>query len=148
MIISKCFDGDNDESLKMWQHDYYNEMLQVWLSIVYEVIEDHRNRNKYDKLVKMWDDSKLEEGRFDHRCLQDSHDAVATSFRFSAKHELVETTRLYKKSYWKKYFEKVVTESMQEEYAIEAFITALACANSEEGYEAEDVLLSAVQICV
>lgn len=145
MIVTSCFKGDNNEVLKDWQNDYYNDMLQEWLSIVYDILEVCRISGKCQNLVKMWDDSKLKDGHFDHRCLQDSHDSVATSFRFCAKYETVESTRLYTKSYWKKYFKKVVTESMQEEYAIEAFITALACANTEEGYVAEDVLVSAVQ---
>ena len=145
MIIDKCFEGDNNENLKMWQHDYYNDMLQEWLFIVSVIIEECRISGKCQNLIKMWDDSKLKDGHFDHRCLQESHDTVATSFRFCAKYGTVESTRLYTKSYWKKYFKKVVTESILEEYAIEAFITALACANTEEGYEAEDVLISAVQ---
>jgi hypothetical protein len=144
MIICDCFAGDNNEVLKDWQHDYYNDMLKEWLCIVYEQIEEHRKKGNCLKLVKMWDDANLKNGRFDHRCLQECHDVIATSFRFCAKHQIPETARVNTKMYWTKYFKKIASETMQEEYALEAFITVLAQANTEDGYEGEDMLSSAV----
>lgn len=145
MIIGTCFKGDDNESLKMHQHEWYNDRLIEWLHHVDDVIEEHRDKQQLADLVKLWDDNDLGNKPLDHRCLQEAHDAIATSFRFCAKHEIVETERVYTKSYWRKYFKKIVTECMQEEYAIKAFITVLACTNTEEGYEAEELLTSALQ---
>ncbi len=145
MIIGTCFEGDNNEPLKEWQHDWYNDCLMDMLSIAADTIEEHRDNQRLTNLVKLWDDNNLYDEPFDHRIMQECHDTVAISFRFCERHEIIETEKIYTKIYWREFFRKIVTATMQEEYALRSFVEALVYANTEDGYEAEDMLSSALQ---
>jgi hypothetical protein len=120
-------------------------MLSDWLGIAYEMIDDLRRTNKNRYLLNVWDESGLENGSFDHRCIQEHHDIIAATYRKIAKHEMTVAGALAKELKWKIFFNKIAKECLEQEDGLESFVEALAFPNTDRGSDAEDILLMAVQ---
>ncbi len=84
MIISTYFEGDNDDKLKMLQHGCYYDMLRNWITMAGVRRLRYRTSPEWTEVTQVWEQFR-EEGHFDHRSIQMSHDLIAARFRMVAQ---------------------------------------------------------------
>lgn len=136
MIIKKCFDGDNDEALKMCQHNCYDESLGLWVGMVRQKYQKWIGRSpEWDTLISRWKDTIQKSRTFDHRCIQEAHDLIAAKYRKSIRENRVED-----KGIWPDFFNKEAATFLDDEQVLLLFMTSLVFVGSQAGYDAEEDL--------
>lgn len=144
MWVGTEFAGDDNEVLKLVQHDAYGGMLGELFSRPRERYLDacdllQVNNELADKIRPM--------RTFDHRRLQDAHDLIAAGFRFSqggsTQLRLGETAEAYQRrlaAEWRDFFEREVSTLSEDNNFARAVLLAAALANTPKGENAEDEL--------
>ena len=144
MIICDVFEGDNNETMKLIQHDTYSKLLGYLFS---------NSASRYlDDIKYTWVSpdfvSKIRNLKsFDHRTLQYAHDLIAAYFRFifsdsfpsdlfPEKFDIIS----FFTSIWKEYYLQEVAILSKIEPIAEMIVTAVGFQNTERGYDAEDKL--------
>ena len=161
MIVGSRFFGDNNEVLAWAQEGVYWTLLPylflypkgIYLRAVnYTGVETDLYRKVKGK------------DRFDHRVLQDAHDKIAAYYRYlypdkmgqlilpfiipDRKHlSLVAfLDEIYKRE-WCSYWYREVRKLSKEPITVRAILTAVAYQNTDDGYEAEELLLEILHDC-
>jgi hypothetical protein len=155
MIVGDRFEGDNNDVLKWVQHDLYWTLLPMLFLYM-------KNRylwaTSYTGVDTDLSKKIIEIDRFDHRVLQDAHDKIAAFFRYEFPDKLSqmvipgtipdckelnleETLKECYRREWTKYWYKEIRKLSNEPIIARAIITAVSYQNTDEGYEAEDLLL-------
>jgi len=155
MIVSDRFVGDNNEALKWVQHDVYWNVLHFLYrypkGIYLQAVAFTGVETELFKKIK-------EKDRFDHRVLQEAYEKIAAYYRYqypdkwgqlvlpfvapdcenlSLEEILVE---IYKRE-WTSYWYEEVRKLSEEPLIVRAILTAVVYQNTDDGYEAEDLLM-------
>lgn len=155
MIIANRFKNDNNELLKLVQHDLYWTLLSFLFTYM---------RDGYLRAVRLigidTDLSKKisEIYSYDHRVLQDPHDKIAAYYRYQYPDKEGQyvfpfivpdcsdlspekVLQVKYKMEWSSFWHKEVKELINEPIIARTILKAIAYENSNDGYEAEDLLL-------
>lgn len=140
MIIGKYFKDDDDEELKLYQYDCYYDSLGRWVSLTGNYHLQYGKLSKWKEITKHWERFR-EEKHFDHRCIQAHHDLIAERFRVIQKNPDHFFWVIHGKNGWFDFFNNETGKFMKDPEMLRLFMTAVACANTKDGYDAEDKLL-------
>lgn len=140
MIIGACFEGDDDEELMEYQHGCYYDSLQRWIRLAGERHCSYRRLPEWEDISRLWDTFR-EEGYHDHRTIQAHHDLIAERFRMIQKNPDRFFWIIRGKNGWFDFFNNEIARLMKDPEMLRLFMTAVACANTRTGYDAEDALL-------
>ena len=144
MIISDAFESDTDDDLKLFQHDCYYDSLRRWINLARVRRLKYRASPEWEGINRKWEQFR-ESGVFDHRCIQFHHDLIAARFRQAIYRDPFRTTTQTRRICWREFFDKEAAAWLEDDRFVRLFMTALACSNSEEGYQAEDALAEKMQ---
>ncbi len=149
------FPGDNNEALKCVQHDTCWTLLpylatyprSIYLQAIYYTGVDTELSKKIRGIEK-----------FDHRVLRSAHDKIAAYYRYRHPDKLGQLVfsfvapdcdnlsleeileEIYKRE-WCSYWYEEVRSLSEEPVIVRAILTAVAYQNTDDGYEAEDLLM-------
>jgi len=140
MIIGKCFEGDDDEELMLYQHDCYYDSLRRWIRLAGERHCWYHRLPEWEDISRQWDKFR-EYGYHDHRTIQAHHDLIAERFRWIQKNPDRFFWIVHGKNGWVGFFNSEIARFMKDHVMLRLFMTAVACANSRSGYDSEDELL-------
>ncbi len=155
MIVGDSFDGDYNGILKWVQHDLYWTLLPSLFS---------HPKDRYLKALRYAGVETDLSGRinditkFDHRVLQNAHDKIAAYYRYEFHDKsgqlvipatipdceslnLEDTLKESYKREWVQFWYSEIRKLSSEPVIARAILTAIAYQNTDEGYEAEDLLL-------
>lgn len=146
MIVGTCFDGDNDEDLKIFQHNCYYESLGRWVGMVPQHCQLRQGTSvEWVNLIQQWEKKVQDTGSFDHRCIQAPHDLVAAQYRKIVKEEMSPSVPTIKKVGWNDFFNKEADFCLEQEEILRLFMISLAFSGSEAGGDAKDQLYESIQ---
>ncbi|MBV5339572.1 MAG: hypothetical protein J0665_08425 [Deltaproteobacteria bacterium] len=140
MIIGKYFKDDEDEVLMLYQHDCYYDSLRRWIKLAGECHCQYHRLPEWEDISRQWDMFR-ERGYHDHRCIQAHHDLIAKRFRMIQKNPDLFFWIVHGKNGWFDFFNSEIAKFMKDPEMLRLFMTAVACANTKAGYDAEDELL-------
>lgn len=140
MIIGKYFEDDDDEELKLYQHDCYYDAIGRWVSLTGNRCLQYGKLPEWEEITKHWERFR-EEGHFDHRCIQTHHDLIAERFRMIQKNPDHFFWVIQGKKGWFDFFNGEIIKLMKAPEMLRLFMTAVAYANTKTGYDAEHALL-------
>lgn len=147
MIVGTCFDGDNEEDLKMFQHNCYYESLGRWVGMVSQHCQLRQGTSvEWDNLIQQWKEKVQDTGSFDHRCIQAPHDLIAAKYRKFVKEEISHGVTKGNKLGWCDFFNKEAAACLDQEKMLRSFMSSLTFSGSEAGYDAEDKLYESIQL--
>ncbi len=155
MIVGDRFEGDNNEILKCIQHDLYWTLLPLLFS---HMRDRYLWAIRYTEVNTVLSQRIINIDRFDHRVLQNAHDKIAAYFRYEFPDKLgqfvipstmpdckelrpEEALKEYYRREWTAYWYKEISKLSDEPFIARAILAAVAYQNTEDGYEAEDLLL-------
>lgn len=144
MIIGKYFKDDDDEVLMQFQHDCYYDSLRRWISLVGNRHCQYHRLPEWEDISTQWK-KFLESDYRDHRCIQVHHDLIAERFRMIQKNPDHFFWIIHGKNGWFDFFNNEMAKFMKDTEMLRLFMTALACANTKIGYDAEDALFAKMQ---
>jgi len=142
--MTDVFEGDNNEVMKLIQHDIYNDLLGYLFSYS---ASRYLDDIKYTWISPDFVPKIRNLNGFDHRTLQGAHDLIAAYFRyllsdsfpqnlFPEKFEIINFYTII----WKEYYLQEVALLGEIEPIAEMIVTAVGFQNTERGYDAEDKL--------
>ncbi len=142
MWVGPVFEGDNNKTLMMVQHDIYHRL--VWDLYNFSA-NKYLNDIKYTFVYPDFVPIIRTKESFDHRVLQVAHDIIAAYYRFILvpTHDAIIVPedfdlKKYYEAAWKEYYlQEVAILSTIDEIA-EAIVISVAYQNTDRGYEAED----------
>jgi hypothetical protein len=140
MIIGACFEGDDDEELMLYQHDCYYDSLNRWIRLAGERYCWYHRLPEWEDISRQWRKFR-EYGYHDHRTIQAHHDLIAERFRMIQKNPDQFFWIVHGKNGWFDFFNIEISKFMKDPEMLRQFMTAVACANTKNGYDAEDALL-------
>ncbi len=155
MIVSDRFEGDNNEALKCVQHDMYWPLLPFLYTYPKGI---YRQAISYTGVGTELYKTIGEIENFDHRVLQEAHDKIAAYYRYQHPDKLgqlvlplaapdcgnLSLEEILKEIYtreWSSYWYEEIRSISEEPLIVSAILTAVAYQNTDDGYEAEDLLL-------
>jgi len=142
MIIRSSYNGDNNEDLKLFQHSCYYDSLRQWIDLAGRRLLHYRGLSEWEEITRQWKAFRAA-GTFDHRRIQAHHDLVAQRYR------LIQESPPYimflGKKGWPDFFYRETARLMEDPAMLMLFMTALACANTKSGYDAEESLLDKME---
>jgi len=80
MIIGTCFEGDDDEELKLYQHACYYDSIGRWINLAGKLRLQYYRLQEWEDISRQWEKFR-EHGYHDHRTIQAHHDLIAQRFR-------------------------------------------------------------------
>ncbi len=137
MIIGTYFDGDNDDNLKMIQHESYYDMLREWINMAGKRRLRYRLSPEWAEVTQMWEKFR-EEGYYDHRCIQMPHDLIAARFRKVARDMALPDGE--KEEAWYAFFKAEANTWLEHDDFLRYFMIALSSKGSAVGCDAEDTI--------
>lgn len=155
MIVCDRFKGDNNEALKWVQHDAYWSLLPFLFSYPKGI---YRQAVSYTGVQTELYKSVRAIRKFDHRVLRSAHDKTAAYYRYQHPDKLGQLVlpfvapdctnlsleeildEIYKRE-WCSYWYEEVRNISKEPLIVRAVLTAVAYQNTDDGYEAEDLLM-------
>ena len=140
MIIGTCFEGDDDEELKLYQHACYYDSIGRWINLAGKLRLQYYRLQEWEDISRQWEKFR-EHGYLDHRTIQAHHDLIAQRFRIIQKHPDRFFWIVLGKNGWFDFFTRETEALMKDPELLRQFMTAVACANTKTGYDAEDELL-------
>ncbi len=140
MIIGACFEGDDDEELMLYQHDCYYDSLRHWIRLAGQRHCRYSSLPEWVDISRQWHKFR-DYGYHDHRCIQAHHDLIAERFRTIQKNPDQFFWIVHGKNGWFDFFNNETAKFMKDPEMLRLFMTAVACANTKAGYDAEDALL-------
>lgn len=140
MVIGKYFEGDDDEDLKMYQHDCYYDSIGRWIRLAGERQSQYYRLPEWKEIIRQWQKSR-EAGSYDHRTIQAHHDLIAQRFRMIQKNPDHFFWVIRGKNGWFDFFNGEIAKWMKDPELLRLFMKALTYANTKTGYDAEDALL-------
>jgi hypothetical protein len=144
MIIGKCFEGDDDEELMLYQHDCYYDCLRRWIYLAGHRHCSYHRLPEWVEVSSRWDTFQ-EKGSHDHRTIQAHHDLIAERFRWIQKNPDRFFWIIHGKIGWLHFFNCEIERFMKDVVMLRLFITVLAYTNTKVGYDAEDALLESMR---
>jgi len=155
MIGSTRFQDDNNNTLMLIQYELYWTLLPF---LYQHTKSRYLHAARYIGVSTELSKRILHIEKFDHRVLQDAHDKVAAYFRYQFPDKLgqiiipaaipdcvnltpEEAVKEFLKREWCKFWYEEVRDLSMEPTIARATLTAIAYQNTEEGYEAEGLLL-------
>ncbi|MDD2736072.1 MAG: hypothetical protein PHF56_19235 [Desulfuromonadaceae bacterium] len=144
MIIGRCFEGDEDEELMLYQHDCYYESLRCWIYLAGHRHCYYHRLPEWVEVSRQWDKFR-EKGSHDHRTIQAHHDLIAERFRWIQKNPDRFFWVIHGKFGWLDFYNSEIARFMKDAEMLRQFMTAVAYANTKVGYDAEDALLDSMR---
>ena len=155
MIVGDSFDGDSNEILKWVQHDIYWTLLPLLFSHPKDL---YLKALRYAGVETDLSGRINDIAKFDHRVLQNAHDKIAAYYRYEFPDKsgqlvipatipdceslnLEDTLKESYKREWVQFWYSEIRKLSSEPVITRAILTAIAYQNTDEGYEAEDLLL-------
>lgn len=144
MIIGTCFEGDDDETLKMYQHACYYDLIARWVNLAGKRRLQYGRLPEWEEITTHWEDFR-EAGHFDHRCIQAHHDLIAERFRMIQKKPDLYFWNTLGKNGWISFFDREAAKLIEDPELLRLFMTAVTYTNTTTGYDAEDALLNKIR---
>ncbi|MGI6614986.1 MAG: hypothetical protein ACOX30_03020 [Dethiobacteria bacterium] len=155
MIVSDRFKGDTNEALKWIQDDTYWSLLPYLYTFPKGI---YRQAISFTGVETELYKINREIESFDHRVLQDAHDKIAAYYRYQHPDKLgqlvlpfvapdcsdLSLEEILEKIYtreWCNFWYAEVRRISEEPLVVRAILTAVAYQNTDDGYEAEDLLM-------
>ena len=141
MIVSRSFEGDDDDFMKWRQHEVYGDALRIIISAC-KAHSENAAALLQTTLPIGWQLGPT----FDHRVLQDCHDILAAAWRYEANpaqgvltfgRQPGDSEDVIR---WLQWLQDQVTAWNTEPHLVRLVMTALANQNTAPGYAAETTL--------
>ncbi|NVN91679.1 MAG: hypothetical protein HXX11_13895 [Desulfuromonadales bacterium] len=143
MIIGKYFDGDCDDKLKMFQHGCYYDLLREWITMAGVRRLRYRTSPEWTEVTQVWERFR-DEGYYDHRTIQATHDLIAAQFRLVAQETSLPDAE--KEDAWITFFKAEASEWLSHDGFLRLFMIALSAKGSTIGYDAEDAIFEMMKM--
>jgi hypothetical protein len=119
------------------QYDCYYELIREWIAMASTRRLMYRRSLKWTEVMQMWELFR-NNGTYDHRTIQMSHDLIAARFR-----RVVQETDISddeKVSSWPNFFKAEAMRWLENSDFLRCFMLALSARSSVIGYDAEDAM--------